>query len=96
MFFSRKKLGIDRVLIKIRGIWEFLTTYSNTELSFWSPQIRISVIDLKLSTNSPLLFSDTVVFFSKTVYRYFRCVKDSLLRVDCDERNQLLMAIVVV
>lgn len=47
-------------------------------------------MDLRLSTSRPRLFSETVVFFSSTVYRYLRCVRESLLR-DCDEeRNQLL------
>lgn len=49
------------------------STYSNTEESFWSPQIKISAMDRKVSTNSPLLCSDTVWFLDKTLYKYFRC-----------------------
>lgn len=41
-------------------------TYSNTELSFWSPQIRISVIERIVSTRRLRLWSVTVVFFVKT------------------------------
>lgn len=51
-------------------------TYSNTEESCWSPHINISAILRKDSTNKPLLFSDTVVFFSKTLYKYFKWSND--------------------
>lgn len=47
-------------------------------------------MDLRLSTSNPRLFSETVVFFSSTVYRYFRWLRDNLLRVCDEERNQLL------
>lgn len=53
-------------------IWE--VTYSNTLLSFWSPQMSISAIDLNVSTRSPRLFSDTIWFFDKTLYRYLKKV----------------------
>ncbi len=46
--------------------------YSNTELSFWSPQMRISVIDLKLSTSKLRLLSLTVWFLIITLYRYLK------------------------
>ena len=38
---------------------------SNTELSFWSPQMRISAMDLIVSTSRPLLLSVTVWFLLK-------------------------------
>lgn len=44
--------------------------YSNTELSFWSPQIRISVIERMVSTSRFRFCSVTVVFLVKTWYRY--------------------------
>lgn len=53
------------------NIWPFWeATYSKTLLSFWSPQMSISAIDLSVSTKSPRLFSDTIWFFAKTLYRY--------------------------
>lgn len=51
-------------------------TYSKTEESFWSPQMSISAIDLKVSTNKPRLCSDTVWFLESTLYKYFRCSKE--------------------
>lgn len=58
MFFSRKKLKIFNLVIIITA--EKYKTYSKTELSFWSPQISISVMDLKVSTNKDLLLSLTI------------------------------------
>lgn len=46
--------------------------YSNTELSFWSPQMRISVMDRMVSTSRFLFCSVTVVFLVNTWYRYLR------------------------
>ena len=49
---------------------------SNTVLSFWSPQIRISAMDLKVSTNKLLFDSVTVWFLYRTEYKYFKCSKE--------------------
>lgn len=48
------------------------STYSNTELSFWSPHIRISVIERIVSTSRLRLWSVTVVFLVKTWYMYLK------------------------
>lgn len=47
-------------------------THSNTELSFWSPQIRISVMERMVSTRRFRLWSVTVVFLVKTWYMYLK------------------------
>lgn len=47
-------------------------TYSNTELSFWSPQMRISVMERMVSTSRFLLWSVTVVFLVRTWYIYLK------------------------
>lgn len=47
-------------------------TYSNTELSFWSPQMRISVMERMVSTRRFRLWSVTVVFLVRTWYMYLR------------------------
>lgn len=47
-------------------------SYSNTELSFWSPHMRISVIDRMVSTNRLRLWSVTVVFLVRTWYIYLK------------------------
>ena len=49
---------------------------SNTVLSFWSPQIRISAMDLKVSTNKLLFDSVTVWFLYRTEYKYFKCSRE--------------------
>ena len=49
---------------------------SNTVLSFWSPQIRISAIDLKVSTNKALFDSVIVWFLYRTEYKYFKCSRE--------------------
>lgn len=46
------------------------TTHSNTLLSFWSPQMRISEMDLRVSTNRLLLASVTVWFLHSKLWRY--------------------------
>lgn len=51
-------------------------TYSNTELSFWSPHIKISAIHRNDSTNIPLLLSDTVVFLQRMLCKYFNRSKE--------------------
>lgn len=54
--------------LQVRGFaW---STYSNTELSFWSPQMRISVMERMVSTRRFLLWSVTVVFLVRTWYIY--------------------------
>lgn len=53
-----------------------LNTHSNTSESCWSPQIRISAMQRSDSTSRPRLLSDTVVFFSRMLYRYLRCSSD--------------------
>lgn len=74
MFFSRKKLreAGQRVSVGL-SIRCFPVTHSNTRESCWSPQIRISAMQRSDSTSRPRLLSDTVVFFSKMLYRYLRC-----------------------
>lgn len=51
--------------------------YSNTELSFWSPQIRISVMERMVSTSRFRFCSVTVVFLVKTWYRYLKKRKEN-------------------
>lgn len=51
----------------------YYTTYSKTEESCWSPHIKISAMQRRLSTSKLLFVSETVVFFSSKEYRYFRC-----------------------
>ena len=46
--------------------------YSNTELSFWSPQMRISEIHRSVSINRSRFASDTVGFRFNTPYKYLR------------------------
>lgn len=48
------------------------STHSNTELSFWSPQIRISVMERMVSTSRLRLWSVTVVFLVKIWYMYLK------------------------
>lgn len=48
------------------------STHSNTELSFWSPQIRISVMERMVSTSRLRLWSVTVVFLVKMWYMYLK------------------------
>ena len=45
-------------------------TYSKTVLSFWSPQMRISAMDRRVSTRRLLLLSVTVWFLYNTEYKY--------------------------
>lgn len=47
-------------------------TYSNTELSFWSPQMRISVMERMVSTRRFRLWSVTVVFLVRTWCMYLQ------------------------
>lgn len=53
------------------------TTYSNTVLSFWSPQMRISAIWRNVSTNRVLFCSVTTLFLDITLHKYLRCSKDN-------------------
>ena len=46
--------------------------YSKTLLSFWSPQMRISVVDLSVSTSSTRFCSVTVWFLHNTLYKYLQ------------------------
>lgn len=48
------------------------TTYSNTALSFWSPQMSISEIERKASTSASRFCSVTWGFFVRNVYRYLQ------------------------
>lgn len=54
-----------------------MQTYSNTDESCWSPHIKISAIHLNDSTSKPLLFSDTVWFFSSVECKYFKWSRES-------------------
>lgn len=79
MFFSKKKLRRENdVSVIIANLWNVETfkiegeTHSKTELSFWSPQMRISVMERIVSTSRFLLWSVTVVFFVRTWYMYLK------------------------
>lgn len=64
--YSKIKICMEWILYTI-----FLyTTHSNTLLSFWSPQMRISEMDLSVSTNRLLLASVTVWFLHSKLWRY--------------------------
>lgn len=80
---KKKKNNTDVTLISIQmHIWRFVAasdgpaiqaltvTYSNTELSFWSPQMRISVMVRMVSTSRFRLWSVTVVFLVRIWYMY--------------------------
>lgn len=43
-----------------------MNTHSKTELSFWSPQMRISAMDLSVSTRRLLFPSVTAWFLDST------------------------------
>lgn len=52
-------------------------THSNTDESFWSPQIRISAMQRNDSTRRLRLFSETVGFRSRMLCKYLRCSRDN-------------------
>ena len=54
-------------------------THSKTELSFWSPQMRISAMDLSVSTKRLRLDSVTVWFRERTEYKYLKYKRNILL-----------------
>ena len=49
-----------------------ISTYSKTDESFWSPQMRISAIDLSVSTSKLLLLSVTVLFLVRMKCKYLQ------------------------
>ena len=65
-------------------------THSKTELSFWSPQIRISAMDLRVSTNRLRFPSVTVWFLCSTEYRYLEGKeKHNVVDLPTDTRHNL-------
>lgn len=64
--------------------------YSKTELSFWSPQMRISAMDLSVSTKRLRLLSFTVWFFTITLCRYLVIKKVKTTIRTTDKVGELL------
>lgn len=66
--YSKIKICMEWILYTVQ--YFLYTTHSNTLLSFWSPQMRISEMDLRVSTNRLLLASVTVWFLHSKLWRY--------------------------
>lgn len=85
-YLSKKNTDVNLISIQMH-IWRFVAasngqgiqaltvTYSNTELSFWSPQMRISVMVRMVSTSRFRLWSVTVVFLVRIWYMYLIFLK---------------------
>ena len=63
-------------------------TYSNTLLSFWSPHMRISAMDLSVSTRRLLLASVTVWFLYNTEYKYLKYISKIKISYVCIKYNR--------
>lgn len=61
-------------------------TYSNTELSFWSPQMRISVMERMVSTRRFRLWSVTVVFLVRTWYIYLEMWGQNVCKINFNQQ----------
>lgn len=80
---------LDKVQVE-KGLVFFLNmyTYSNTLLSFWSPHMRISAMDLSVSTRRLLLASVTVWFLYNTEYKYLKYISKIKISYVCIKYNR--------
>lgn len=84
----RSHIWVFVAACKVLAVKTLHETYSNTELSFWSPQMRISVMERMVSTSRFRLWSVTVVFLVKTWYIYLEerhKWREDVLKRDCSD-----------